>query len=60
VVLAKSPFWTADHEAFVRSLAPGVDYQVFDGVGHFLMIEDPERFDAALLSFLTTNGLLGR
>ncbi len=60
VVLAKSPSWTADYEAYVRGLAPDVDYQVFDGVGHFLMMEKPERFDAALLSFLEKNHLLGR
>ena len=60
VVLAKSPFWTADDEAFVRALAPEIDYQVYDGVGHFLMMEKPELFDAALLAFLTKNTLLGR
>ncbi len=59
VVLAQSPSWTPGYEAFVRRLAPDVDYQVHDGVGHFLMMEKPEMFNAALLAFLTKHGLLG-
>lgn len=51
-VYAKSPFWSEDYEAFVRKLAPRVTYRVFEGVGHFLMLEKPEVFDAALSAFL--------
>lgn len=51
-VLAKSPFWTPEYEAFVRQLAPGVDYRVLEGVGHFLMLQKPEEFNAILAAFL--------
>jgi pimeloyl-ACP methyl ester carboxylesterase len=51
-VLAKSPFWTEDYETFLRKLAPGVDYSVMDGVGHFLMLQKPEEFNAMLSAFL--------
>ena len=53
-VLARSPFWTRDYEAFVRKLAPQVDYRVMEGVRHFLMLEKPDEFNAILASFLET------
>jgi pimeloyl-ACP methyl ester carboxylesterase len=46
------PSRTADYEAFLRKLAPGLDYQVMDGVGHFLMLQKPEEFNAMLSAFL--------
>lgn len=52
VVVARSPNWSADYEAYVRKLAPGVDYRVMPGVGHFLMMEKPEEFNAILAEFL--------
>jgi pimeloyl-ACP methyl ester carboxylesterase len=56
VVVAKSPFWTAEYEKYVRKLAPGVDYRVMDGVGHFLMMEKPKEFNALVLGFLKKEG----
>jgi pimeloyl-ACP methyl ester carboxylesterase len=58
VIVAKQPYWPADHERKVRALAPHADYRVMDGVGHFLMMEKPERFNAALMDFLKKQGLL--
>ncbi len=57
-VLARSPFWRPDYEAFVRRLAPRSEFRVLEGVGHFLMIEKPQEFNAILLRFLTDQGLL--
>jgi pimeloyl-ACP methyl ester carboxylesterase len=57
-LLANSPFWNADYEAYVRKLATNVDYRKFDGVGHFLMLEKPGPINAALAEFLTKQGLL--
>ncbi|MCB9896716.1 MAG: alpha/beta hydrolase [Planctomycetes bacterium] len=51
-VLAKSPFWTEDYERYVLSLAPGADYVVLADVGHFLMLDAPERFDALVRDFV--------
>jgi pimeloyl-ACP methyl ester carboxylesterase len=59
VVLARSPFWADDYEAFVRTLAPQVDFHVLDGVDHFLMLERPDLFNALLEGFLEKNRLLG-
>jgi len=57
-VMAKSPFWPADTEQFYRSLAPTLDFQMWDGVGHFLMMEKPAQFDEAVIAFLDKHKLL--
>jgi pimeloyl-ACP methyl ester carboxylesterase len=57
VVLAKSPFWMADYEAFVRGLAPQVEYHVMEGVSHFLMMDKPDEFGALLNAFLKKTSL---
>jgi pimeloyl-ACP methyl ester carboxylesterase len=59
-VYAKSPFWAAEYEAYVRKLAPGADFQVMEGVGHFLMMDDPAGFNGRLRAFLDDRGLLKR
>jgi pimeloyl-ACP methyl ester carboxylesterase len=57
-VLAKSPFWPADNEQFFRSLVPNLDYQMWAGVSHFLMMEKPKEFTAAVIAFLDKQQLL--
>jgi len=57
-ILAKSPFWAPDTEQFFRSLAPSLDFQMWEGVGHFLMMEKPKEFNEAVIGFLNKNGLL--
>ena len=57
VVLAKSPFWTAEYEKFVRDLVPQLQYETFDGVSHFLMLDKPAEFNAAVVAFLKKNQL---
>jgi len=57
-IMTKSPFWPADTEQFYRSIAPRLDFQRWDGVGHFLMMEKPKEFDAAVIAFLDKNSLL--
>src|SRR5262249_26681261 len=51
-LMAKNPQWTAEYEKFVRDLVPGVDYQMWDGVSHFLMMDEPEKFNATVLAFM--------
>jgi len=58
VVNAKSPYWTPAYVEFVRKIAPQVDYRVIEGPGHFLMLEKPREFNAAVLEFLQKNNLL--
>ena len=57
-ILAKSPFWAADTEQFFRSLAPDFEYQMWDGVSHFLFMDKPKEFNAAVIAFLDKKKLL--
>ena len=57
-VLAKSPFWPADTEPFLRSLAPRLEFYLWDGVSHFLMMEKPREFNQTVQAFLSKNRLL--
>ena len=58
MILAKQPAWSAEYEQFVRGLVPDVDYQVWDNVSHFVMMEQPRRFNAALVAFLEKHNLI--
>jgi len=51
-VYARSPLWSEDYESAVHKMAPLVTYRVLEGVGHFLMLEKPDLFDATLSAFL--------
>jgi pimeloyl-ACP methyl ester carboxylesterase len=57
-LMAPNPVWNDDYEKFVRELAPGVDYQVWPGVSHFLMMDEPQKFNDAVLAFLERNKLV--
>ena len=57
-VMAKGPFWPANVEQDYRSLAPRLEFHMWDGVSHFLMMEKPEEFNQLLLAFLIKNNLL--
>ncbi|MCB9838246.1 MAG: alpha/beta hydrolase [Phycisphaeraceae bacterium] len=57
VVLAASPFWTDEYKAYVRGLAPGVRFVQFEGVSHFLMMDDPAGFDREVGAWLEQRGL---
>jgi pimeloyl-ACP methyl ester carboxylesterase len=53
---AKSPMWTPEYEAYVKSLSDQTFYAAIEGTGHFLMLERPAEFNAALLSCLKQFG----
>ncbi len=57
-IRAKSPFWPPDTEQFLRGLAPDLEYQMWEGVTHFLMMEKPKEFNAAVIAFLDKKSLL--
>jgi pimeloyl-ACP methyl ester carboxylesterase len=58
VIVAKANPWPPDNEQFLRSLASNLEYQAWDGVSHFLMMEKPAEFNNALAAFLVKNELL--
>jgi pimeloyl-ACP methyl ester carboxylesterase len=57
-ILAKSPFWPADTEQFLHSIAPDLSYQMWEGVSHFLFMDRPKEFNAAVITFLDQKKLL--
>ena len=52
LVLARQPIWTPEYERFVRELVPDLDYQMWEGVSHFILMEKPNESNAALAAFL--------
>ncbi len=57
-LMANLPHWSEEYVKHVRKLAPKVDYQTMDGVGHFLMMEKPDEFNKLLLGFLEKQGVV--
>ena len=57
MILAKQPGWTAEDERFAHELAPELDYQMWEGVSHFIMMDKPAEFNAALIAFFEKHGL---
>src|SRR5437868_3939955 len=60
MIMAKQPAWSPEYEQFVRGLIPKLDYQVWTNVSHFVMMEKPREFNAAVLKFLDQNHLLDK
>jgi pimeloyl-ACP methyl ester carboxylesterase len=50
-ILAK-PSGRADNEAQLRGVFPNLRYEAWEGSGHFLMMESPDRFNRVLEEFL--------
>ena len=57
-VMAKMPFYPPNVEELSRAIAPNMDFQMWEGVGHFLQMEKPKQFNDAVIAFLDKNGLL--
>jgi len=52
LLLARQPAWEGGYRAYCERLAPHLRWEMLDGVSHFLMLDEPERVDALLRSFL--------
>jgi pimeloyl-ACP methyl ester carboxylesterase len=57
-IMAKNPFFPPNIEEIARGLGPNVDFQMWDSSGHFIMMEKPKEFNAAVVAFLEKNQLL--
>jgi pimeloyl-ACP methyl ester carboxylesterase len=60
VLNARSPLWNDRFEHYVKTLSSHVDYRMFDGVGHFLMLEQPAKFNANLIEMLQKFDLIAK
>ena len=57
---AKSPMWTENYEKYVRGLSEKTDYRLIEGTGHFVMLEKPAEFNAALVEMLEKFELISK
>ena len=57
-LMAANPQWSADYEKFVRELVPNLDYQTWLGVSHFLMMDEPNKFNGTVMTFLKRNKII--
>jgi len=57
-IMAKNPFYPPNVEESFRAIAPKMEFHMWDGVGHFIMMEKPKEFNAAVLQWLEKNRLL--
>jgi len=60
VINAPNPMWSDEYKAYVRSLSSKTDYRTIDGVGHWLMLEKPAVFNAALADLLRKFDLMAK
>lgn len=51
-VYSRMPYVDSDNQDFLRRLFPDLEYHEIAGVGHFLMMEVPEKFNELLRNFL--------
>jgi len=52
VINAPNQMWTDPYKKYVSSLSPETDYRTIEGTGHWLMLEKPADFNAALIDLL--------
>jgi len=57
-IMAKNPFYPPNIEELNRGIAPTIEQTMWEGVGHWLMIDKPREFNAAVLAFLDKHKLL--
>jgi pimeloyl-ACP methyl ester carboxylesterase len=54
-IMAKNPFFGPDLETLFRDIAPNLEFHMWEGVGHFLMMDRPKDFNELVLKFLEKN-----
>jgi len=52
VINTPNKMWTEDYKNYVRGLSEKSEYRAIDGTGHWLMLEKPAEFNAALTEML--------
>src|SRR3989442_4750574 len=57
-IMAKNPFYPPNVEESFRMLAPKMEFQMWDGVGHFIMMEKPKDFNTAASHCIERNNRL--
>lgn len=53
---ATNAYLPSDHGSYLKTVFPNLVYEEWDNAGHYLMLEQPDRFNATLRSYLETLG----
>jgi pimeloyl-ACP methyl ester carboxylesterase len=56
--MAPSPYWPPNLKDLYAAVAPDLDFQMWSGVSHFLMMERPKEFNDQVKAFIIRNRLL--
>lgn len=57
-IMAESPWLPANAKDVFKAIAPDLDYQLWTGVSHFLMMEKPVEFNREVAAFISKKRLL--
>lgn len=57
-IMAKNPFFPPNMEEIFRQLAPNLEFHMWEGVGHFVMVEKPKEFNDTVIAFLDKHKFL--
>jgi sigma-B regulation protein RsbQ len=57
-IMAKGPLFQPNIEPGYREIAPKMDFQMWEGIGHFIMMEKPKEFNEVVVAFLDKNKLV--
>jgi len=57
-IMAKNPFFPPNLEESFRGIAPKMEFYMWEGVGHFIMMERPKQLNETVMAFIDKHGLL--
>jgi len=57
-IMAKNPMYPANIEEGYRQIAPDLEFQMWEGVSHFLMMERSKEFNETVSAFISKEKLL--
>jgi pimeloyl-ACP methyl ester carboxylesterase len=57
-IMAKNPFFPPNLEESFRGIAPKMEFYMWEGAGHFIMMERPKQLNETVLAFIDKHGLL--
>jgi len=57
-IMAESPWVKPDTKDAFKAIAPNLDFQLWTGVSHFLMMERPGEFNGQIKAFMMKNKIL--
>ncbi len=57
-IMAKNPFYPPNVEESFRAIAPQMEFHMWEGAGHFVMMERPKDFNELVIAWLDKNRLL--